>query len=217
MRRAFRAAALAVVAVVVPLGITAAPAGAIETSQFGIDPVATPGQEADRISPEVRAGKETTGAVRVWNKTDKPVDLRMWAAPASFDRAGVVSLGGDGEASAWVEVPGAVHLGPKESRQVTVTVTGPRHVSPGTKPVALMAEVTSSGSAPAVLQRLAVVAYLRPAGPSSAALPRALVALAVLLLLAAVLLGRGRMAARWSQSRDQSRRALPLTASSIHV
>ncbi len=158
---------LALVAVgLVALVVTAAPAGAIETTEFGIDPAGT----GAKVTAPVRAGTTTASRVQVWNKSGRPLALRLGVAPVTVDRYGTASLGGDPEPVGWVKLAERqVTLGPGERRVVDFGVHPPRQITGGTRTVAIMAEPVAAGDA-AVLQRLAVVAYLTPTGSLQASL-----------------------------------------------
>lgn len=167
----------------------ATPAGAIESASFGIDTTGGSGAGAARkLELKVRAGGVARDEVRVWNKTPEPMRVRLSVAPAQVDKAGTASLGGDPAAAGWVDLDAEdVLLAPHEARTVAFEVRPPRELSAGTKTLAVLAEpVAKGGSAPAVLQRLAVMAYLNPDGALSASLGwLPLAALAALLALAA--------------------------------
>lgn len=158
---------LALVAVaLVALAVTAVPAGAIETADFAIDPVGAGG----KVKAPVQAGTTTTSGVQVWNKTPRPLALRLGVAPVTVDGSGTASLGGDATAVGWVKLAERqVQLAPGERRVVDFGVHPPRQVTGGTKTVAIVAEPVTAEDA-AVVQRLAVVAYLTPQGSLRATL-----------------------------------------------
>ncbi|HEX2849132.1 MAG TPA: hypothetical protein VHN98_01205 [Acidimicrobiales bacterium] len=168
-----------------------APAGAIETSSFGID-VASPTKDG-RLHVEVRAGHTSTTTIRVWNKdTAAPLTLRLSAVPARVDATGAASLGGDATAVKWVSFAvKEITLKPGERRDVEVRVTAPRKIAADQRTLAVMAEPVIAGAAPAVMQRLAVTTYVVPAHGSLVAGLGWLPWIALIVLLAvAVALGR---------------------------
>lgn len=118
--------------------------------------------------------------------------LRLSVAPATVDRGGKASLGGDDdEAVTWVELDDEVELGPKERRTVVVEVRAPRKLDARTRTVAIIAEPAAIGgeAPPAVLQRLALTTYLEPDEDSLIASlgPFPWIALAILLVVATAL------------------------------
>jgi hypothetical protein len=140
-----------------------APAGAIETTSYGLDVVErTPD---GRLHLELEAGKRTTGQVRVWNKQQQPLTLQLSVAPARIGKDGTVSLGGDGEGVDWVTLsPSRVELAPGADRVVEVRVDAPRKLQGDDLAVAVQVEPAASatGEQPAVVQRLALTTYLEP-------------------------------------------------------
>ena len=181
MRRLARSAILAG-GVVVAL---AAPAGAIETGELGIEPVPA-GRPRQSFHETIRPGRITRDAVRVFNKTSRPITVRLWVEQASIDGEGQARLGGGGGAAGWVGMPtGALELAPRSARSVPFEVRAPRELPPGGALVAIMAEaVPEDPRRLAVLQRLAVIAYLEPAHGAPLRSP-----LGWPLVLAAALLG----------------------------
>ena len=184
MRRLALAAGLAAT-----LALAAAsPAAAIETGEFGIEPVAR-GAPRQSFHEQLRAGRTTRDAVRVFNKANHPVTVRLWAEQASIDADGQVRLGGVGGAANWIKIPtSVVELGPKSERSVPFEVRAPRQIPAGTASIALLAEpVAQQPARVAVLQRLAVLVYAEPhdGAPLRAALGWPLAAAAVLLGLVA--------------------------------
>ena len=139
------------------------PVGAIETQSFGLDVAER--TEDGRLHLDLRAGESTTGTVKVWNKLDQPLALELDVVPAQLDDAGTVSLGGDGEGVDWVSLdPAEVRLAGGEERIVQVRVEAPRKLEADTKVVAIQVEpaIAPDGQQPAVVQRLALTAYLEP-------------------------------------------------------
>lgn len=148
----------------------ASPAGAIETSEFGIEaqsPVTDSGGRP-RFVAEVAAGRATSVAVRVWNKSDGAVTVALTVVPATVSPDGPASLEGDTEPVRWVSLAEEeIHLAPGEDRTLDVLVEGPRHLEDRPRTVAVVAQAADAGSSagadsPAVLQRLALIAYLEP-------------------------------------------------------
>src|SRR5581483_5842358 len=136
LRSLAASAALAVVAMVAAAGL-AAPAHAIETAEFGVAP--TDGRQ--HLKEEVRPGRTTTDSVRVWNKTDHPVSVRLSVVGASLDGtgAGSVRLGGTGGAMSWVRISQpAIDLAPHAGQIVSFSVHAPRELPPGTSTAALV-------------------------------------------------------------------------------
>lgn len=142
-----------------------APAPAIETSTYGLN-VVTPSKDG-RLHIDVRAGRTSTDAVRVWNKSAAPLVIRLSAVPATVAANGTASLGGQDAAAGWVHFDEeVVRLAPGERRDVRVEVKAPRRITAATRTVAVVAEPMTSGDAPAVMQRLAVTTYLKPVNGS---------------------------------------------------
>ena len=165
-----------------------APAGAIETTSFGLD-VAKPTPDG-RLHLELRAGTSTSGQVKVWNKTDAPLTLQLSVAPAQVADDGTVSLGGDDDVVDWVDLEtDRVELAAGQERLVEVEVDAPRKLDDEIRAVAIQVEPAASpgGEQPAVIQRLALTTYLEPDEDSLIASlgPYPWIALAVLLLVVA--------------------------------
>ena len=195
---AWGAAALAGLAFVV-VGV-AGPASAIETASFGLAPAGSAQRTA--LHEDVRPGRKVDDAVRIWNKTDRPVVVRLSVQGAAIDGAGQVSLGGNGGAAGWVSLGSErVSLAPKASVDVPVVLRAPRTMPKGESTAAIVAEAEQpAGSANvAVVQRVALMVYAKaPAGsPREASLGWAL--WAALGLLAAAL---AVMAVVWTRRRS---------------
>jgi hypothetical protein len=146
----------------------AAPAGAIETTDFGIEaeaPVAD-AQGRPRLVADVAAGRTTETAVRVWNNSLRPVTVELAVVPATVDPDGWASLEGDAEPVGWISLAEErVHLAPGEERAVDLVTEGPRRLDGRPRTAAVLAQLAGDGDgaeAPAVVQRLALVTYLRP-------------------------------------------------------
>ena len=160
MRRVF---ALSVAVLGVALW-TAAPAQAIETRTFGMEPQHEAGSEGQRTSYriELRAGEPAAEALRIWNKTEQPMSLKMSAVAASLDERGKVTLGGASGVASWFAFdPQTLQLAPKESRIVHFEVRAPRTLESGDVAAAVVVEpVRGSGGGVAVVERLATMVYV---------------------------------------------------------
>jgi hypothetical protein len=182
-----RSIALAAAFVVFWMTLTASsPAGAIETSSFGLGPAGQ--QSRTSMREEARPGKQTADAVRVWNKTDQPVTVLLDVQGASIDGGGQVQLGGNGGAAPWIKLGSKrVTLAPRQGVDVPVTIDAPRKMPKGTSTAALVAEAESPGSANvAVVQRVAMMVYVSVPSGSSLSAALGWVAWAAVVLLAAV-------------------------------
>jgi hypothetical protein len=163
----------------------ATPASAIETATFGI----TAGGQANAsaVHATMHAGSTEPITVEVWNRTAAQLTLDVRAVPATVDSAGSASLGGKDEAAGWASfAKGAQRpiLRPKARTRITVSVDVPKHASHGRHTFAVLAEpVQNPGEAPpAVLQRLAVMAYVQVDGPVHATGPVGAASVALLVL-----------------------------------
>lgn len=145
----------------------AAPAGAIESPAFRLEPVDRDGPRSN-LREALRPGATTEDAVMVTNKTSRPLALRLSVAPASVGRNGSVRLTGSEEVASWVRLDATeVTLAPRASRRVGFAVRAPRELPRAAMTMAIVAEpAPASGAPPAVVQRLAVMGYLAPAGSS---------------------------------------------------
>ncbi len=191
MKRAF---ALIVAAVGAALW-SAAPAQAIETSTFGVEPSPKTTSKGARTS--YRIALEPNGAsddaLRVWNKTDQPLTLKLSAISASVDAAGKVALGGSAGTASWFSFePEQVELGPKASSVVRFSVRAPRSLDGSDVAAAITVEpVASQGAGVAVVERLATMVYVSTtAGGASGGIGwklYALIALSVISIAGAVL------------------------------
>jgi hypothetical protein len=137
------------------------PAGAIETTRFGIGPA-----EGKRLEVELRPGRTTSSGFEVWNKQESPLVLELRVAPATIGADGDVALRGPDAPLEWAEVPERVELAAGERRIVDLEVRTPRRIPDGARTIAVLAvpAIPSGEAAPAVLQRLALVAHLERAG-----------------------------------------------------
>lgn len=201
-RRSWGALAVAGVAW---LGLPTA-AAAIETATFGIEPapVVVDGERRQSLHEEVPPGGSTTDAVRLWNKTGRPLTLSLKAVAAQRAADGSASLGGDPTPPGWVDVEQSrVTVPARGQRVVRFTIRAPRDLPEATSTFALLTEpVAERGEEPAVLQRLALMVYVRPGeGPASVAetalglLPWVAAALLVLVLVGLVVVRRRGQAA----------------------
>lgn len=155
-----------IVALAIAVGFFAGPVavGAIETESYGVD-VAEPSDDG-RLHIPLRVDRTTSGKMRVWNKTDQPLTLNLSVVGAVLADDGRVTLGGDGKAAEWASVePSRVDLAPKATASVTVSVRASGELPEEDQVVAVLATPVVSAET-AVVQRLALTAFLEPAGPS---------------------------------------------------
>lgn len=181
MRRAF----VALVVVVTVLGSPAV-AGALGTSQFTIDPApgARTDPSTDRLIVTPKRGGSSQTSVLLTNRLDRPLELRLEVEPITLTASGSASLGGDGRAVDWVQLERErVVLGPHRSAIVSAKIRVPRGASEMEQTIGILAEpLAEQGSpAPSVIQRLALVVYIRPHG--TAPRPIVLIAVAVTMVL----------------------------------
>lgn len=166
------AAALAAVAA---FGLTmagAGPAHAIETRQFGLEPSprVAGGVNRSSITVTAKAGATHHDAIRVWNKTSRPVTLIISAAPATREDDGSVHLGGASEPPGWVSIKNtAVTLAGKADAVVPVAVRIPRSARADTALALVVRPEAAPGSEPAVLERVAMMVYIEPSGVAAPA------------------------------------------------
>lgn len=142
----------------VALAALTAPAAAIQTSEFGIESA-----EGKRLEVEVRAGRTSSTSVRVWNRTDGPIELTLDLSPATVESDGTAGLEGDPEPLSWAELPQRrVKLDGGESRLVEVRFEGPSELAAGEHTIAVIAQVVAAPEAgTAVVKRLAPILYIR--------------------------------------------------------
>lgn len=193
-RRSLGRAAATGVMVALILVSMAPPAGAIETADFGMAP-ASREEAGGALRLEVPAGGgETERALRVWNKTKRPLVVQLQLVAAERGPDGTAVLGGDSPSIGWVTLsPPSVSIPARGESRVTVRIAVPADIGPGTHTFAVVAEPEPPAGqpAPAVVSRLAVAGYLEigeTAPPSNkvGAVPvvLALVALGVAISLA---------------------------------
>jgi len=140
----------------------APPAGAIETADFGMAP-ASREEAGGALRLEVPAGGETERALRVWNKTKRPLVVQLQAVSAERGPDGTAVLGGDSPSVGWVTLsPPSVSIPAGGEARVTVRVAVPAGIGPGAHTFAVVAEPEPPAGqpAPAVVSRLAVAGYL---------------------------------------------------------
>jgi hypothetical protein len=179
----------------------ALPASAIETATFGLT-AAGAKESASALHTAIPSGTESQIEVDVWNRTAAPLTLDLRAVPAVVDTAGSASLGGNDGAAQWASFPQGSHrptIAAKSRTRVALSIAVPKNARHGRHTFAVLAEpVLGPGEAPpAVLQRLAVMAYVQVDGPahgSTAATAASVGAVAVLgagaLAAAAAMLAR---------------------------
>jgi len=178
----------------------AAPAGAIETTRFGIEPA-----RGDQLDVDLRPGHTTSSAIVVWNRRDEPLTLELHLSPATVNADGTVDLAGPDAPVRWSSVrPRRVTLAAGQRREVSLTVRAPRHLPDVLGTVAVIAEpVPDEGDpTPAVLQRLALVGHFHRAGRDLPDLwPLAGVALlAIVAVFAQIVVSRRRLrGSSWSR------------------
>lgn len=181
------------------LTILAAPAWGLESATFGMEPhpAIVGGNPRQAFHVELRAGGEKRDQLKLFNKTDRPLTLRIYAAEAVEGADGAISVGMEPSSSgpaSWLRLDReTIKLGPKQSTTVGFSVRAPRQFPAGDEFIAALAvEPARDPSEPgvAVIQRLATVVWVRPttALAEIAGNPLVWVALA-LLIAAAVLLG----------------------------
>jgi hypothetical protein len=178
--------------------LTTTPALALETRTFGLEPArdarVEPGTERLVVEPD-RGGDATT-AVRLHNRTDQPVILQLSAEAAKVNDDGGAELGGDGRAAGWISFSeDRVELAAGADAIVEVHVRAPRRAGTAERTAAVVAQpVVASGATPAVVERLALVVYVRPGDDNGFGRWALLAAVAVILgaLAVALSLTRGR-------------------------
>jgi hypothetical protein len=146
--------------------LTTAPAHALETRTFGLEPArearVEPGTERLVVQPDRGGDARTT--VRLHNRTDDPVTLQLTAEAARVNDDGGAELGGDGRAAGWISFSDErVELAARADTTVEVRVRVPRRAGTTERTAAVVAQpVVAAGATPAVVERLALVVYVRP-------------------------------------------------------
>lgn len=149
IRAAGRPAARSLAAAVAALAlcvIVATPASALETEQFGVEPypLFVSGDVRRSFEVTLDPGAALTDAVRVWNKTQEPVVVRLYGAgvevtDGQYQIAAYEAR--DRGAGDWLRPEvGDIRLGPDEERIVRFTVSAPPILPEEGQTVALVAE-----------------------------------------------------------------------------
>ncbi len=162
MRSRSAAAVVVLAAVLVLVGRGGAPAVAIETTSFGLD-ITEPASDG-RLHIPTKAGETTSGKLRLFNKTDASLTIKLTVSPATVAADGTSSLGGDDTPVGWIDVERRVSLAPRQEKVIEVRVHAPRRLPKVGASVAIVAEpeLSPTGTAPAVLQRVAMTTLLEP-------------------------------------------------------
>jgi hypothetical protein len=201
VRRGAVAAALAAAIV-----FMAVPAHALETRSFGLTPgkgaSTEPGTERLVVRPSRGGTSRTT--VEVSNRTANEMRVQLSTEAAEVDGSGKARLGGDARAAGWITPSeSTIELAPRSSKTVELRVHVPRRAGGAERTAAIVAEpVERSGSSPAVIERLALVVYVRPGGDGGFGRWVAIAAAALVLAAAAVAASAFR---RWREVRSVSR------------
>jgi hypothetical protein len=146
--------------------LSAAPVHALETRSFGLEP----GEGADteegteRLVVRPDRGGTARTTVRVWNRTGETMTLQLTAEAVEVGDDGSARLGGDGRAAGWISFSErSVRLAPRGDTTVEVRVHAPRRAGSAERTAAVVAQpVAAAGTTPAVVERLALVVYVRP-------------------------------------------------------
>lgn len=185
MRRALAALGLVATAVLVSPAI----AGALGTSQFTIEPGpgARTDQRTDRLVVTPERGGSSRTSVQLTNRLDRPLELRLEVEPVEVRPSGAAALGGDGRGVSWVDLDrDRLVLAPQQATVVLATIHVPRSASDAERTVGILAEPIAPGDQQtAVIQRLALVLYIRPGRPA----PRPVVLIGIALVMAVAVLG----------------------------
>ena len=183
------------VAAFIVLGTVATAPGvavAMATSQFSIDPApsARTDESTDRLLVTPKRGGSAHTSVEVINRLDQTLTLRMDVVAVTVQPNGSAVLGGDDTALDWTDLERErVVLAPHASALIDATIRVPRSASENARTVGIRAEPLTDPSAPSpsVVQRLALVVYIRPHG--TAPRPVVLIAIAIALAIALAVLG----------------------------
>lgn len=171
-RSSLERAAVVTAVLVVSLVSLAAPASAIETADFGMEP-ASRGESGGPLRIDASAGGgDTVRPLRVWNKTKRPLEVRLQVVSASRRPDGTAVLGGESPSVRWVTLsPASVSLPPRGEHTVAVRVALPKATGPEDHTFAVVAEPAPPPGqpAPAVVARLAVAGFLDIGNPGPAA------------------------------------------------
>lgn len=153
-----------VVAVVVGVA-TATPAGAVETAEFGLEPVAgADGEQRPAFRTHVSPGATVSERFVVWNKTPEVLSVRLEPVTAEVDADGQPHLGGDPAVLEWVDLEEReVRLAPGASQQLSFTVTPPDDFAEDASFAILAEPVREASGGSQVISRVAVLAYVTPA------------------------------------------------------
>ncbi|HWC31770.1 MAG TPA: hypothetical protein VG709_01415, partial [Actinomycetota bacterium] len=192
------AARLALTVLAVAAFVVASPgsAGALETDRFGVEPypLFVEGEVRRSFQVSLDPGGTLTDAVRLWNKTRKPVTVRLYGAGVQV-ADGQYSVAAyearDAGAGGWLDPDATeVRLPPNEERIVSFTVSAPPVLPREGQTVALVAESDTGIEAEGVdvVARLAMLVDVRPE-PSGLAGISWWVWLAVALIVVATGLG----------------------------
>lgn len=161
LRRSLLAAALTVVAGTVLATVSAAPAQAVQTDEFGLRPAG----DTPRAKIEVPAsGATATDAVVVYNRTNKPITVTLALVGVDSSTAGQYAIGDQATDTSKRVTPAAttIDLGPAQEANVPLSLVTPR----GTTAPQWAAVVATAGDvnagALAVRQRLAVLVGFTP-------------------------------------------------------
>lgn len=200
-RRSLGRAAAVTALLVVGLVSLAWPASAIETADFGMEPASREDSGGPLRIDVPAGGGDTERSLRVWNKTKRPLEVRLQVVPASRQPGGTAVLGGDSPSVQWVTLSStSVSIPARGERTVNVRVTLPKTTGPGDHTFAVVAEPAPPPGqpAPAVVARLAVAGFLdigNPRPTTSLALVPVMAAV-VALAGAAALVVRQRLASQ---------------------
>lgn len=185
------------VAVGVAVVVAAAPSGAIETGSFGLAPAGS--EDRTALHESVPPGSTSRDSVRLWNKTDAPITVRLEVQGAALSSSGQVSLGGNEGAAKWVSLESTrVALPARGAVEVPVVVRTPRTMPAGRSTAAVVAQLETDGAGGnvAVVQRVALMTYVT--APAGSALRAALgwIAWVAVALLAVVVVYAARVRLR---------------------
>jgi hypothetical protein len=143
--------------VLVWLALTCAPAAAVETSEFGIEPAS-----GAKLEAQVLAGRTSVVPVRLWNQAAREIEVRLALSTASVAEDGTASLDGEQAPVRWAKLETRrVRLAEGEVRVIELRLHGPSRLETGEHTMAVIAQVEpAAGEQAAVIQRLAPIVYL---------------------------------------------------------